>query len=351
MKHQNSILPAERPLIESLEQRSLCSATVLSTPLAAAAPAAAAKSVPAPAVDVTAAAVVLRPHAPVALADGFVETDGAVFSSGRVRVFDGQVPPAGNVAASASASASAFISQVFSLLTQISGGPGAAPATISETPQLATASVANAPATNSQVSAMAVEASTLAKATDSIETIASVPAVHQIQVQSATTGALTQTAPSPLPVAPAEILHVTPAAPEQSHATVKAILSEATAIIHTATGIFVPNTQIIAVSAHYAEAAANVAPAVYNFLRFDPATFIGGAVADFTREMTNFAPTHTMGLAGDHRWAWLITGAVVTADVVMVAQYQIRRARAIREKRSAQPSPFCRTFISEFIRD
>lgn len=141
-------------------------------------------------------------------------------------------------------------------------------------------------------------------------------------------------------------------APQSDPSTINNQLGAiAAAMVHTAAGRFAPIAQAIASSAEVLTVQ-DIAPIAYNFVRFDASAFLTGAVADFTNDlasMTHMPDVH--GFTPDPRWAWLITGAVITADVVLIAQWQIRRAQANRARVASTGSLFSATFVSEFVHE
>jgi hypothetical protein len=256
----------------------------------------------------------------------------------------------------------AFVSQVFALLGRISGGAtyqvpaerANAMASAMPVPEVvlaaAAAPVAAAPA---EVTAMAVAASSMAPAvgapaavaTPGREVAAVAPVAEEVKVAAPAVAA------RPVESLPGTSTITAVAKPAVSAVT--ALLNEAAAVVHTATGMFVPGAQAVATVASVVQSVGNGIEAVqaYNFLRFDPDLFVGGAAAEFARELASLTPvpgTHAMTI--DHRWAWFITGAVVAADVVLVAQYQVRRARAEREKRSTPAWLFSEEFVGDYVR-
>lgn len=69
-----------------------------------------------------------------------------------------------------------------------------------------------------------------------------------------------------------------------------------------------------------ADAAEPIVPASYSFVRFDPSILFDRATTALIGEMASLSSA-AESAAADHPWVWLITGAVVAADAILVAGF------------------------------
>jgi hypothetical protein len=249
---------------------------------------------------------------------------------------------------------SAFVGQVLSLLARVSV-PTASPASATATAQDdSVAVVGNA----ASIAEMAVAASTSASpsgvlsgsSTATVTNAASLVSISSAQPTvvtevEATSSVSTQSIPMLTVAQPAVIL----AKPETP--AVQTSLMVVASAVQTATGAFAPAAQLMTPVIQAIENS-GVTTVAYNFVRFDPATFLSGTVADLTAELTNISPSITANPFGtDARWVWALTGAVVAADLILVAHWQIRRARTLRHAASAATSIFSTDYVSEYVRE
>ena len=82
----------------------------------------------------------------------------------------------------------------------------------------------------------------------------------------------------------------------------------------------------------------------YDFLRLDPAVLFNDATNALIQETASISAAGAASLE-EHPWAWLVTAAVVTADAVLIARWQLARRRQRQIQAQQTGSPFSLTAI------
>jgi hypothetical protein len=82
----------------------------------------------------------------------------------------------------------------------------------------------------------------------------------------------------------------------------------------------------------------------YNLLRLDPAVLFNDATNALIQETAALSAAGAASLE-EHPWAWLVTAAVVTADAVLIARWQLARRQRRAGQADGSDSPFGVTLI------